>query len=98
MHQIFDSKTIRTERSAARRLRATVMNFVAALTVNAAIVLSAPRSTAVNPAPMVLRVKRQLIDGCWHEGEYIGGDRPSVVIAPLGPTSTAPSRSVISMN
>ena len=59
------------------------VNYVAALTVNAAIVMSVPRSSAINPAPMVLRVKQRLIDGRWHEGEYVRGERSSIVIMPL---------------
>lgn len=60
--------------------RSAVVNFVAALTVNAAIVLSVPRSSSIDPAPIVLQRKQRLIDGTWHEGEYVGGARPSIVV------------------
>ena len=81
-HQV-DTKASRIGRTAQRGVRARLVNYVAALTVNAAIVLSVPRSTAINPAPMVLRFQGRLIDGRWHEGEYIDGERPAILVSPL---------------
>ncbi len=90
---------MRTRRQHRRGVRARLVNYVAALTVNAAIVMSVPRSSAVNPAPMVLRVKRRLIDGLWHEGEYVAGQQPSIVIMPMPKESHEPPRdSVIYVN
>jgi hypothetical protein len=70
-----------------RIIRSAVMSYVAALTVNAAIVLSAPQSTPVHHAPIILRMQRRLIADRWHEGELVQGDdgHASVVVVPLYP-------------
>ena len=67
-------------RSIAGRARRALANMIAALTVNAAIILAVPRSTDRNPAPIVLQLNRPLINGCWEEGEFVGGDSPMVAI------------------
>jgi len=72
-------------------LRSRFVNLFTALTVNAAIVLSVPVSTSPDPAPIVLQRKRRLIDDRWHEGEYVPGPRPQVVltdITKIVPTQT----------
>ncbi len=71
-------------------LRSKFINLLTALTVNAAIVLSVPSSSSGEPAPIVLQRKQTLIDGRWHEGEYVAGPRPQVVLADL--TKIMPSR------
>ena len=60
-------------RSTPGRARRALANMIAALTVNAAIILAIPRSTATTPVPVVLQRNRPLIDGCWEEGEFVGG-------------------------
>jgi hypothetical protein len=77
------SASTQGRRRDTRTIRSRVVNLLTALTVNAAIVLSVPRSTAVDPVPMVLQRKRQLIDGRWHEGELVNGFRTSVAVVPL---------------
>lgn len=69
----------------SRTVGSTIRSFVAALAVNAAIVLSAPRSTPGNPTPIVMRMTRALVNDRWHEGELIDGHGPCarVVIVPL---------------
>ncbi len=79
-------------RADKRTIRSSVVNFLAALTVNAAIVLSVPRSTAIDPVPLILQHKRGLIDGRWHEGEYIGGSRPRVVLTDVDDVSARTNR------
>ena len=99
MHRPLGSRVVKKSPQHRRGVRARVVNYVAALTVNAAIVMSVPRSSAVNPSPMVLRVKRRLIDGLWHEGEYVAGREPSIVIMPMPTDPAQPRRdSVISVN
>ncbi len=79
-------------RAEKRTIRCSVVNFLTALTVNAAIVLSVPRSTAIDPVPLILQHKRGLIDGRWHEGEYVGGSRPRVVLIDVDETSARMNR------
>ncbi len=71
-------------------LRSRFINLLTALTVNAAIVLSVPSSSSVEPAPIVLQRRQKLIDGRWHEGEYVAGPHPQVVLADI--TKVMPGR------
>lgn len=73
-------------RGFSSRVRRALVNVIAALTVNAAIVLAIPSSSGRNPAPIVLQLNRRLIDGQWEEGEYVAGRAPAVVVVSLGAT------------
>lgn len=73
----------RTRHDERHSLRSKFVNLFTALTVNAAIVLSAPSSATHDPAPIVLQRKRRLIDDRWHEGEYVSGPKPRVVLADI---------------
>jgi hypothetical protein len=53
------------------------------LMVNAAIILAAPQANGREPAPIVLRQERELIDGCFAAGELVGSGRPVVAIVDL---------------
>ena len=70
-------------RSVPGRARRALANMIAALTVNAAIILAIPRSTDTNPAPIVLQLNRTLINGCWEEGEFVGGKTAMVAVVAL---------------
>ena len=81
-----------------KSFRHTVANFVATFTVNAAIVLSIPRSSANDPVPIMLQRKERMIAGRWHVGEYVEGDRPSVVLVSLSAKESAATRKRIISN
>ncbi len=66
-----------------KTLRSKMINLFTALTVNAAIVLSAPGSSTVDPAAIVLQRRQRLIDDRWHEGEYVSGPRPRVILTDI---------------
>jgi hypothetical protein len=70
-------------RSTPGRARRALANMIAALTVNAAIILAIPRSTDTNPAPIVLQLNRTLINGCWEEGEFVDGETAMVAMVAL---------------
>jgi hypothetical protein len=77
-------------RDLSSRARRALVNVIAALTVNAAIVLAIPRANGRTPTPIVLQQKRRLIDGRWEEGEYVDGRAPAVVVVALEPMRRGP--------